>query len=145
MALPTVTLSGNLVADPDLTFTNAGKAFVSIRVACNAPKRDAAGNWVDGDTTYVNVVAWREAEAIAAYSKGTRVAVQGSLKQRDYETREGEKRTAYEVNATWVAEIARDRKGSAAALWAAQQQQAGWSRAPEPAQPNWAVEEEVPF
>lgn len=122
MPLPTITLSGNLTADPELKFTANGKAFVSLRVACNAAKKDEAGNWVDGDTAYMSITSWRDAEEIARLHKGTRVAVQGVLKQRDYQTREGEKRTAYEVNADYIAEIVREKRApgatsSAAPAW----------------------------
>lgn len=109
MPLPTITVIGNLTADPELRFTNSGKAVVSLRIACNDRRKNDAGEWVDGDTTYLDAVSWNAAEQIAnELKKGQRIIVTGALKQRDYETKSGEKRTAYEVTADGVAPIIRD-------------------------------------
>jgi single-strand DNA-binding protein len=109
MPLPTITAVGNLVRDPELRFTNSGKGVVNFTVACNDRKKNEAGEWVDGDTTYLDAVSWFAAEQIAdELKKGQRVIVTGSLKQRNYETKDGEKRTAYEINADSVAPVIRD-------------------------------------
>lgn len=104
--LPQVFLAGNLVADPELRFTPSGIAVAKFRVACNDRRKNEAGEWVDGDTTFLDVTVWRQkAETVAErLSKGSKVMVQGRLAQRSYETAAGEKRTVYEVTADEVAE-----------------------------------------
>lgn len=99
MTLPSVTATGNLTADPELRFTNNGKAVASFTVACNDRRKDATGNWIDGDTTFLTCQAWDEqAEQITEQlSKGQRVTVAGKLRQRSYEAKDGSKRTVYEV------------------------------------------------
>lgn len=120
MPLPTITVIGNLTADPELRFTNSGKAVVSLRLACNDRRKNEAGEWVDGDTTYLDAVAWNAAEQIAnELKKGQRIIITGTLKQRDYETKSGEKRTAYEVTCDGVAPIIRDNTNRPAATPAA--------------------------
>ena len=105
MALPVVTMSGNLTKDPELRFTPAGLAVASFTVACNSKKKDAAGNWQDGDSCFLQVTVWRQtAENVAeSLRKGTQVTVVGRLKQRSYETADGSQRTVYEVDADSVA------------------------------------------
>lgn len=106
MSLPTVILTGNLTDDPVLRHTQNGTAVVSLRVACNSARKDEAGNWIDGDSTFIDVTSWRSPEAINAnLHKGSRVNVIGQLEQRTYETQAGEKRTAYEVRASSVAAV----------------------------------------
>lgn len=97
--LPRVELAGNLVADPELRFTPGGHAVCKMRVACNDRKRDQSGNWVDGDTTFLDLTAWKlKAEACAEqFTKGSKVIATGRLSQRTYETSAGERRTVYEV------------------------------------------------
>ena len=98
MALPNITASGNIVADPELRYTNGGKAVASFRIACNSKRKDQQGNWVDGDTTFLSVSVWEGlAENVASQlTKGQRVNVSGRLTQREYE-KDGQKRTVYEV------------------------------------------------
>lgn len=105
MPLPQITMTGNVVDDPSLRFTATGTAVVSFRVAANQRKRTDAGGWVDGDSCFLSVSAWEDkAEAIAEQvQRGSKVVVTGTLKQRDYEDREGNKRQAYEVQAYDVA------------------------------------------
>ena len=99
----TITLVGNLVEDPQLRFTASGHAVLSARVASTPRTFDKqSGEWRDGESLFLSINAWRQlAENIAEsrLSKGQRVIVQGRLKQRSYETRDGEKRTVYEIEA----------------------------------------------
>ncbi|MBO9555568.1 single-stranded DNA-binding protein [Cellulomonas sp.] len=96
----TITVVGNLTADPELRFTPSGAAVANFTVASTPRTFDKARNeWVDGDTLFLRCSIWREAaESVAeSLTKGIRVIVQGRLVQRSYETREGEKRTVYEL------------------------------------------------
>jgi single-strand DNA-binding protein len=96
-----VTVIGNLTNDPELRFTPSGQAVASFTVASSTRVRDAQTNeWKDGDTTFLRCSVWRQyAENVAeSLTRGTRVIVNGRLKQRSYETKEGEKRTVYEVD-----------------------------------------------
>lgn len=113
MPLPTVSLVGNLTGDPELRFTNSGKPLASFSVACNERYKDqATGEWKDGDTTFINVVAWRNGQAINdTLGRGSKVMIVGTLKQRNYETKDGQKRQAYEINAETVAQIITDKRG----------------------------------
>ena len=96
----TITVVGNLVDDPQLRYTSAGSAVASFRVASTPRFRDQqSGEWKDGDSLFLSCNIWRQAAENAAESltRGMRVIVQGRLRQRSYETREGEKRTVYEI------------------------------------------------
>jgi single-strand DNA-binding protein len=95
-----VTVVGNLTNDPELRFTPSGAAVASFTVASSSRYLDKQTNeWKDGDPVYMRCSVWRQyAENVAeSLQKGTRVIVQGRLKQRSYETREGEKRTVVEM------------------------------------------------
>ena len=95
-----ITVVGNLVADPELRFTQAGQPVATFRVASTPRMRDtASGEWRDGDSLFLTCNVWRQAAENVAESlqRGMRVIVTGRLKQRNYETKEGEKRTVYEV------------------------------------------------
>lgn len=95
-----ITLVGNLVDDPELRFTTSGAAVAKFRLASTPRTYDRqSGEWKDGETLFLSCNVWRQAaENVAeSLSRGTRVIVQGRLKQRSYETREGEKRTVFEV------------------------------------------------
>jgi single-strand DNA-binding protein len=97
----TITICGNLVDDPELRFTPAGQPVARFRVASTPRFRDnASGEWKDGDSLFLTCQVWRQAAEHAAESltRGMRVIVQGRLKQRSYETKEGEKRTVYELD-----------------------------------------------
>ncbi|CAB4876071.1 MAG: single-stranded DNA-binding protein [Actinobacteria bacterium] len=96
----TVTVVGNLTNDPELRFTPSGAAVASFTVASSSRVLDKTTNeWKDGDTVFMRCSVWRQyAENVAeSLTKGTRVIVSGRLKQRSYETREGEKRTVMEL------------------------------------------------
>ena len=95
-----VTIVGNLTGDPELRFTPSGAAVASFTVASSSRYLDKASNeWKDSDPVYLRCSVWRQyAENVAeSLEKGMRVIVSGRLKQRSYETREGEKRTVMEL------------------------------------------------
>ncbi|MDN5562623.1 single-strand binding protein [Luteococcus japonicus] len=95
-----ITLVGNLTADPELRFTPSGAAVANFTVASTPRQFDRQTNeWRDGEAMFLNCSVWRQAAENVAESltKGMRVVVQGRLKSRSYETREGEKRTVFEV------------------------------------------------
>jgi single-strand DNA-binding protein len=97
------TIVGNLVEDPELRFTNNGTAVANMRVAVTQ-RIQQDGQWRDGDTSYFRVNVWRgQAEHLAdSLSKGDRVMVTGRLRQRTWETGEGEKRSVTELEADEV-------------------------------------------
>ncbi len=95
-----ITLVGNLVDDPELRFTPSGQAVAKFRVASTPRYLDKQTNeWKDGESLFLTCNVWRQAAENVAESltRGMRVIVQGRLKQRSYETKEGEKRTVFEV------------------------------------------------
>jgi single-strand DNA-binding protein len=104
MALPRISATGNLTRDPDLSFTASGIARANLSIACNDRKQDENGKWVDGDTTYLDVVSWRQfAENIAeSLRKGDTVTVTGRLRTRKYE-KDGETKSITEVDADSIA------------------------------------------
>ncbi|GIH98037.1 single-stranded DNA-binding protein [Planobispora takensis] len=96
----TITIVGNLVDDPELRFTPAGQAVARFRIASTPRFLDKQTNeWKDGEGLFLTCNVWRQAAENVAESlqRGMRVIVQGRLRQRSYETKEGEKRTVYEV------------------------------------------------
>jgi single-strand DNA-binding protein len=96
-----ITVVGNLTADPELRFTPSGAAVANFTVASTPRTFDKNSNeWKDGDALFLRCAVWREAAENVAESlhKGTAVIVQGRLKQRSYETKEGEKRTVVELD-----------------------------------------------
>jgi single-strand DNA-binding protein len=96
----TITMIGNLVDDPELRFTPSGAAVAKFRVASTPRYLDKATNeWKDGESLFLQCQIWRQAAENVAESltKGMRVILSGRLKQRSYETKEGEKRTVFEV------------------------------------------------
>jgi single-strand DNA-binding protein len=100
-----ITLIGNLVDDPELRYTPSGAAVAKFRVASTPRFFDKqASEWRDGESLFLTCNAWRQsAENVAeTLQKGMRVIVSGRLKQRSFETREGEKRTVFEVEADEV-------------------------------------------
>lgn len=100
-----ITLVGNLVDDPELRFTSTGQAVAKFRLASTPRFRDnQTGEWKDGEALFLTCNIWRQAAENVAESlqRGMRVVVQGRLRQRSYQTREGENRTVYEVEADEV-------------------------------------------
>ncbi|MEU0489831.1 single-stranded DNA-binding protein [Nocardiopsis changdeensis] len=96
-----ITLVGNLVDDPEMRFTASGAAVANFRVASTPRTFDrASGEWKDGESMFLTCTVWRQyAENVAeSLQRGMRVIVQGRLKQRSYDTQQGEKRTVFEVD-----------------------------------------------
>ncbi|WP_168625963.1 MULTISPECIES: single-stranded DNA-binding protein [unclassified Cryobacterium] len=95
-----ITVVGNLTADPELRYTQNGLAVANFTIASTPRTFDRQSNdWKDGETLFIRGSVWREfAEHVAgSLTKGSRVIAQGRLKQRSYETKEGEKRTSLEL------------------------------------------------
>lgn len=118
-----LTVVGNLTADPELRFTPSGAAVANFTVASTPRQFDRQANeWQDQETLFMRCSVWREAaENVAeSLSKGTRVIVQGRLKARSYETREGDRRTSMELDVDEVgpsmkyatAKVQRNAKGT---------------------------------
>ena len=96
----TICVSGNIVSDPELRFLPNGAAVANLTIASTPRTFDKQANeWVDGETLFLRASVWREAAENVAGSltKGMRVIVQGRLKSRSYETKEGERRTSMEL------------------------------------------------
>ncbi|MEV1176670.1 single-stranded DNA-binding protein [Nonomuraea sp. NPDC049784] len=97
---PIIIMTGNLVEDPELRFTPTGEAVTRFRIGHTPRYMDRSSNeWKDGHSIFLTCNAWRKmAENICeTFKKGMAVLVQGRLRQRSYETKEGEKRTVYEI------------------------------------------------
>ena len=95
---PLITVVGNLTADPEVKYTQAGLAVVNFTIA-STPRVKDGDQWKDGEALFLRASAWRDlAENIGqALHKGSRVVAQGRLTSRSYETKEGEKRTSLEL------------------------------------------------
>ncbi|MDT7669663.1 MAG: single-strand DNA-binding protein [Pseudonocardiales bacterium] len=96
-----VTLVGNLVDDPELRFTPSGAAVANVRIASTPRTYDRqSGEWKDGESLFLSCSVWRQAAENVAESlqRGMRVIIQGRLKQRSYDDREGQKRTVFEID-----------------------------------------------
>ena len=152
-----ITMIGNLVNDPELRFTPSGAAVAKFTVASTPRYLDKNTNeWKDGDSLFLNCQIWRQAAENVAESltRGMRVIVSGRLKQRSYETKEGEKRTVFEVEVDEVgpslrnatAKVTKTTKGggsftpasdnsSAEDPWSAAPVGGGWSSAGSDDQP----------
>lgn len=170
-----ITVVGNLVDDPELRFTPAGVAVAKFRVASTPRTFDRQANeWKDGESLFLTCSVWRQAAENVAESlaRGTRVIVQGRLKQRSYEDREGVKRTVYELDVDEVgvslaratAKVTKNPAGGGSGNrsdkatddpWAnakpanGQQQGGGWGSTPpaqqQPAQQGAGYSDEPPF
>ena len=127
-----ITVVGNLVDDPELRFTPSGAAVANFRIASTPRTFDKQTNeWKDGDSLFLSCSVWRQAAENVAESlqKGMRVVVQGRLKSRQYETREGEKRTVFEIDVDEVgpslkyatAKVTRTQRSGAGGGYGAQQ------------------------
>jgi len=102
----TITVIGNVVADPELRFTPSGAPVANFRIASTPRHFDRQTNeWKDGDPLFLGVSAWRQLGENVAESiqRGTRVVVVGRLTQRQYEATDGSKRSSYEITADEVA------------------------------------------
>lgn len=149
-----ITLVGNCVNDPELKFLPSGVAVCNWTIASTSRTFDKQANeWKDGEAMFLNCSVWRQpAENVAeTLSRGMRVIVQGRLKQRSYETKEGERRTVYEVDVDEVgpsllratAVVTRATSGAQPGRQPAARQPAGRPQAADP----WAgnVRNEQPF
>lgn len=134
-----ITVVGNLVDDPELRFTPSGAAVANFRIASTPRTFDRQTNeWKDGDALFLSCSVWRQAAENVAESlqRGMRVIVQGRLKQRSYETREGEKRTVVELEVDEVgpalafatAKVTRASRSGGGGGYGGGQQQGGQSR-----------------
>jgi single-strand DNA-binding protein len=147
----TITLCGNLVDDPELRFTPQGQPVARFRIASTPRFLDkATGEWKDGDGLFLTCNVWRgTAEHVAeSLTRGMRVIVSGRLRQRSYETREGDKRTVYEVE---VDDVGPSLKSATAKVVKASRsggaQAGGQARAGEgnQAADPWAGDDQPPF
>lgn len=96
-----ITVVGNITADPELRFTQSGVPVANFTIASTPRTLDRqSGEWKDGDALFLRASVWRDfAEHVAgSLTKGMRVIAQGNLRQRNYETREGERRTSVELD-----------------------------------------------
>lgn len=158
-----ITVVGNLTADPELRYTQSGLAVANFTIASTPRVYDRESReWRDGDALFLRASLWREyAEHVASsLSKGARVIAQGKLKQRSYETREGEKRTSVELDIEEIgpalryatAQVTRTTGGQHQSVTTAagqqRQQQEGWPTQ-KPGGQGWAqsgqYEDEPPF
>ncbi|MEU7895393.1 single-stranded DNA-binding protein [Nonomuraea sp. NPDC049152] len=133
-----ITIVGNLVNDPELRFTPTGQAVAQFRVASTPRFMDRQTNeWKDGESLFLTCNVWRQAAENVAESlqRGMRVIVQGRLKQRSYETKEGEKRTVYEVE---VDEIGPSLRNATAKVNRTSRQGGGGGFGGGPADDPWA-------
>lgn len=143
------TVVGNLTADPELRFTPSGAAVVNFTVASTPRHKNAAGDWVDGETLFLKCSIWRQAAENVAESlcKGNRVIATGKLASRTFETREGEKRTVVELD---VDEVGPSLKNATAVVSRTVQASGMGFQSPAPADDPWAAPstsapEEIPF
>jgi single-strand DNA-binding protein len=129
-----ITLIGNLVDDPQLRFTTAGAPVANFRVASTPRVFDRqAGEWKDGEALFLTCTVWRNvAENVAgSLTKGARVIVQGRLRQRSYEDREGVKRTTFELDVEDVGASLRYDTATITKTERTAQQNDGWGQ-PQP-------------
>lgn len=149
-----ITVVGNLTADPELRYTQGGLPVVNFTVA-STPRLLKDGEWKDGEATFWRCSAWREfAEHIAqSLSKGSRVIVNGFVSMRAYETAEGEKRTATQIDvqavgpdlryATAIVERAAGKGPAKTTDWAAAQPGSARATAHVAGDGSWAVSDAV--
>jgi single-strand DNA-binding protein len=138
----TITIVGNLVDDPELRFTPTGQAVARFRIASTPRYLDRQTNeWKDGEALFLTCIVWRQAAENCAESltRGMRVIVQGRLKQRSYETKEGERRTVYEVE---VDEVGPSLRNATAKVNKTSRQGGGFGGAP--ADDPWATATPAP-
>jgi single-strand DNA-binding protein len=145
-----ITLVGNVVADPELRFTPNGSAVASFRVASTPRYQDRdTGEWKEGESLFLTCSIWRQAAEHVAESlqRGHRVIVRGRLKQRSYETRDGERRTVYEVEADEVAVSLRNATARVSKVTRASAGGEGRSGATQSADDPWSAPppDEPPF
>ena len=150
-----ITVVGNITADPELRFTPSGAAVANFTVASTPRTLDKQTNeWKDGEALFLRCSIWRQAAENVAESltRGTRVVVTGRLKQRSYETKEGEKRTVVELDVEEIgpslkyatAKVNRSSRGSEGGFGSGRSGEVAddpWGSAP----PAGALSDEPPF
>ena len=148
--LPLVIVEGNLTADPELKFTNSGKAVASFTIASTDRKFNKQSNeWEDGDSMFLRCTAWEDmAQNIAAsLRKGHAVIARVRIRQREYQTREGEKRTSVEGTVDTIgpkldrqtASVSKAGSGGAQQGAAAGPAGGGWAPQPQAGPPQYAT------
>ena len=133
-----ITLVGNLTNDPELRFTPSGAAVAKFTVASTPRYMDRQTNeWKDGDTLFLQCQIWRQAAENVAetLTRGMRVIVSGKLKQRSYETKEGKKRTVFEVE---VDEVGPSLRNATAKVTKTTKQGGGGFSAPAESSDDWS-------
>lgn len=136
--------TGRLTADPEIRFSQAGKAIANCRIASNERRYNRDTNqWEDGDSTFIDVSLFgAKAEAVGEQlRKGQLVAVLGKLKSRQYDNRDGQKVTAYEIVADEIAPIVMAASSGGSSPRPAQQQGDPWA-AQQPAIDTWAAQDQ---
>ena len=154
----TITVIGNLTDDPELKFTPSGAALTRFRVASTPRFLDRqSGEWRDGDPLFLSCSIWRQpAENVAeSLKRGSRVIVTGRLRQRSYETREGEKRTVIELDVDEIgpslryatAQVQKLSRSSASARSGAARsaEDDPWATSPASASAGGGFDDEPPF
>lgn len=134
MSLPSVTVVGTLTADPELRFTNSGKAVAAVNIATNSRRKNPdTGQYEDGDATFLRGNIWgKYAENVAeSLTKGTKVIATGQLKQRSWE-KDGQKRTVMELE---VEDIGPTLRFTSAALTGDKPKAVSWGAATDT--PDW--------
>lgn len=102
MALPIISGEFGVVADPEIRFSERGTGWAKIRGVAKDRKRDANGNWTDGDPLFIDIVVYNGAEhLVESVVKGDTIIVVGRLVMREYE-HNGERKTAFQINADIV-------------------------------------------
>lgn len=137
-----ITITGNLVDEPDLRYTPSGQPVAKFRIASTPRFMDRqTSEWKDGDSLFLTCNVWRQAAENVAESlqRGMRVIVNGRLKQRSYETKEGEKRTVYEVEVDDVGPSLRN--ASAKVTKASREKPAQSQQQSQRSQDPWASDE----
>lgn len=143
-----ITIIGNLTADPEIRYTPSGVAVAKFTVASTPRTFDKNTNeWKDGDSLFLGCNVWRQAAENAAESlqRGMRVIVHGRLRQRSYETKEGEKRTVYEIE---VDEVGPSLRNATAKVIKASRDKPAASAAPQAGSDPWTAQgssDEPPF
>ena len=139
-----ITIVGNLTADPELRYTPNGHAVANFTIASTPRVYDRdAREWRDGDALFLRASIWRDyAEHVASsLSKGVRVIAQGRLKQRSYETREGEKRTSFELDIEEIGPALRYATAQVTRTSSGQRQQLQPETGQKSQQSTWSVQE----
>ncbi|MFG7941204.1 single-stranded DNA-binding protein [Streptomyces cacaoi] len=141
----TITMTGNVVNEPELRFTPGGAAVTNFRIASTPRKFNKAANaWEDGEPLFLGVAVWRQqAEHVAeSITKGMRVIVTGRLTQRQYDDKDGNRRSSYDIQADEVAPsllrataVVTKATGNAQG---APQQSSGWGQ--QPAADQWQTQ-----